>query len=235
MSRIVHIIFILVTALFVANISSVSYAELFPSIKEGIPAIEYEKTIRDELYSKYFRMWMKLFKQTQSIDDETFNKHISITWMYHNYEHENSDYLVIHLTVKKDWFVSDTKLGGITIRVKSQDKYYYDKYFDDKLGNYLTEEDVLHKIKISTDELKLGNWINKPLYYKNVAEVITKFKTELGVEKIQEHWLQSQIVMGNPIIDVRVNVNRKENACKQGRMNLITGVVKVWNDACVRY
>jgi len=235
MSRIARIVFILGTALFITNISSLSYAELFASIKEGIPAIEYEKTIHDELYSKYFRIWMNVFKQTQNIDDETFNKHIYITWMYHNYEHENSDYLVIHLTVKKDWFVSNTKLGSITIRVKSQDKYYYDKYFDDKLGKYLTEEEALHKLQAGRDELGLGNWINKPLHYKNVAEVITKFKAELGVEKIEGHWLQPQIVMGNPIIDVRVDVNRKENACKQGRMNLTTGVVEVWNVSCVKY
>jgi hypothetical protein len=204
------------------------YSQGILYIKSWIPHPENEK---------YYKIWVDLFMKANKLADNDMDDHFKLIEV-HCPNTSLGAGLLITYSIKKDWFLSDKESSYIPIRIGKDNQAYPSLINRREIG--FTKDDLLNNIDaLDLKSDKYTSFIQtsskSPMLFESEDYALYELAKALKVDSLKDNHINHEIIQGQPMLSIAVTINRKENKCRFGQINLISGKTDVRDTRCVIY
>jgi hypothetical protein len=193
--------------------------------------------LSDSQQINYFNIWKAILLKKNSMTEDYYKNHIS-KQVITSSEWSGGISFRVDYIMHIDWI--DIKCSDAFF-VKMNSSYTPYGYLNIPRDVFFDQGQIESNITNGANsEISVYNLAGK-IKYKDCCELINAMKKNSGYEQAEIDYA-SYYVPGNvprengdPYVMIKGTVNKTENLCLNGHMNLITGECKVWLNACVFY
>ncbi len=185
----------------------------------------------------YLQIWKDQFQKRNRIDQTYFDKHVQVRNADVECSWQSGLSFSVQYTVTFGWAAIEAQDQLVILLYESESAYRHlplgrDRLFDES------------EIALTIDKQVFFSGISavKPaakLAFANQAAALEAFAAKAGTKDLDNVRLAFYVpgnvprIDGHPYLLARGTVNAKQNQCVEGHVNLVTGEVTTWANACI--